>query len=796
MTSQRTLSICFALLAWLGTLLLGMGKADTSLPLLMFTVVVTAIYFTDIKQWFWLNRKAASVGALIAAAMASSDFFGMGSEQLLVAIANLLVYLQIVLLYQRKTTRVYWQLLMMSLLQVVVAAVINLTVLFGLVLLIYLAFLVTTLVLFFLSREMERFPATAVGALAPHHVSHRSGEGLPNKSIGFMAIGSGQVPGRPFDHSLWRTIAAMLLTTVTITGIVFFAVPRFGKTPWGGQGVTSRRVVGFSHRVGLDDLGEVFEDPELVMRVQFVHRGTGEPFQVTGGLWIRGSVVTHYSTKDKQWYQTDWSHQEKPLVKLPAAGSEPIMVDQQITLEPLNEPVLFSVYPPYRIGDQPGVRYDRNRQQLIRLGNLRRAQMNLHIGTLGFRGRRQIRVTPQDKPLRGAQDAKLLQFPRPPRSGPHPLSGLAQTARDVLRVANVTREDRYAAAMAIESFLAESGRFRYSLDPLPPGARRRDLDPNEDFVTRVRQGHCEYFASALTLMLRSQRIPARMVIGFRDGEWNSFGNFYQFQQLHAHTWVEVYLEPKDLLGHRTDLDVVGVHGGWLRLDPTPASDGQRYASRGRFFSGFREAWSYAGLLWANYVVGLTYEKQQRSIYTPLRTTVVDVAKALVDAQRRRETLRKLYLAVRDGLWTWLRGNWFSWRGGLVAIGVCLILVGFYFAMRSVWRWLSRWSWRRIETARTRRHLEVRFYSRLEQLLRHYGMTRMPGETPGELAAVAGGQLATMPDGQTVARLPHELVEAFYRVRFGRVELQRKELEAVERALTELEHALRMQRGRA
>jgi len=795
MIEQRTLSICFSLLAWLGTLLLGMGKADMSLPLLMFTVVVTAVYFTDIKQWFWLNRTAASVGALIAAIMTFSDFFGMGSEQHLVAIANLLVYLQIILLYQRKTTRVYWQLLMMSLLQVVVAAVINLSALFGLMLLLYLALVVTTLVLFFLFREREQFPTMVAGAFAPHHRSHLPGVESSNPSIGFMAIGTGRVPGRIFDRSLWRTIVAMLLMTVTITGIVFFAVPRLGKSPWGGQGTVTRRMVGFSQHVGLDELGAVFEDPELVMRVQFVHRGTGKPFEVTGGLWMRGSVVTYYSAQNKQWHQTDWAHQEKLLVKLPAAGSEPVMVDQRITLEPLNEPVLFSVYPPYRIGDQPNVQYDQNRQQLVRLGNLRRAQVNLHLGTLGFRGERQIRVTPQDTPLRADQIRKLLQGPPRPRHGPDPLAGLVRTAADVLRKAGVTGEDRYAAARALESFLADSGRFRYSLQPVHTVARRVDLDPIEDFVTRIRQGHCEYFASALTLMLRSQGIPARIVIGFRDGKWNSIGEFYAFQQLHAHTWVEAYLEPKHLIGHRTGLDVVGVHGGWLRLDPTPGSDGLLNASRGRFFASFREAWSYASLLWANYVVGLTYDKQQRAIYAPLATTVVDVAKAMVDTQRRRETLRNLYVAIRDGLWTWLRGNWFSWRGGLVAIGMCLVLVGWYLAMRALWRWFRHWSWRRIETARTRRHLEVRFYSRLEQLLRYYGITRLPGETPGELAAAAGGQLAAMPESKMVARLPRELVDAFYRVRFGRVPLEHQELEAVERALTELENALRMQRSR-
>ena len=47
-------------------------------------------------------------------------------------------------------------------------------------------------------------------------------------------------------------------------------------------------------------------------------------------------------------------------------------------------------------------------------------------------------------------------------------------------------------------------------------------------------------------MLRSQGIPARMAIGFKGGEWNPLGMYYQVQQLHAHAWVEVYLNSEDI----------------------------------------------------------------------------------------------------------------------------------------------------------------------------------------------------------------------------------------------------------
>ena len=100
------------------------------------------------------------------------------------------------------------------------------------------------------------------------------------------------------------------------------------------------------------------------------------------------------------------------------------------------------------------------------------------------------------------------------------------------------RRGRAVRARALEAYLSSQGGFGYSLAPVP---RDRVLDPIEDFVTLHRVGHCEYFASALTLMLRSVGIPSRMVMGFKGGDWNDLGRFYQVRQLHTHAWVEAYL---------------------------------------------------------------------------------------------------------------------------------------------------------------------------------------------------------------------------------------------------------------
>jgi transglutaminase-like putative cysteine protease len=105
-------------------------------------------------------------------------------------------------------------------------------------------------------------------------------------------------------------------------------------------------------------------------------------------------------------------------------------------------------------------------------------------------------------------------------------------------------------AERIRQALAE-GELTYSLDMRDPGART----PLSAFLFVHRTGHCEYFASAMAVMLRAVGIPSRSVTGFLGGEWNPFGGYYAIRSSDAHAWVEAYLPGE----------------GWVTFDPTPAS---------------------------------------------------------------------------------------------------------------------------------------------------------------------------------------------------------------------------------
>ena len=153
---ERLLQIHVATMACLGALLLGMGQRNPALPLWMLTAAITSVWVTDVTGWFRLNRAVTNVAAVVAFFIFLWQLSELRGLVRILAIGNLLVYLQIILLFQEKEPRTYWQLALLSLLQVVVAAVFRQTALFGLLLVVYLFVGLSALVLLFLYRERRR----------------------------------------------------------------------------------------------------------------------------------------------------------------------------------------------------------------------------------------------------------------------------------------------------------------------------------------------------------------------------------------------------------------------------------------------------------------------------------------------------------------------------------------------------------------------------------------------------------------------------------------------------------------
>jgi transglutaminase-like putative cysteine protease len=130
--------------------------------------------------------------------------------------------------------------------------------------------------------------------------------------------------------------------------------------------------------------------------------------------------------------------------------------------------------------------------------------------------------------------------------------------------------------------------WRYTLDN-PSG---RAANPLEDFLDRTQAGHCEYFASAMALMLRARGVPARVVNGYRLGPWIAEGGYYRVSQDEAHSWVEYWDQ-----------------GAWHVADPTPAAPAA--GAEGGTGLGLLSRWADAlRYRWDRYVVRFSDQDQQ------------------------------------------------------------------------------------------------------------------------------------------------------------------------------------------
>jgi transglutaminase-like putative cysteine protease len=134
---------------------------------------------------------------------------------------------------------------------------------------------------------------------------------------------------------------------------------------------------------------------------------------------------------------------------------------------------------------------------------------------------------------------------------------------------------------------------------------REGENPLEDFLFVYRSGHCEYFASAMVLLLRSQGVPARFVTGFLGAEHNPLENYYVVRQQNAHAWVEAYTPER----------------GWQVYDPTPP-DGRPAIAPPSLRLLLSQLYDYVTFRFDRYV--LTYgAEDQRSFFQRLRDRITD-----------------------------------------------------------------------------------------------------------------------------------------------------------------------------
>jgi len=156
--------------------------------------------------------------------------------------------------------------------------------------------------------------------------------------------------------------------------------------------------------------------------------------------------------------------------------------------------------------------------------------------------------------------------------------------------------DPAARAEAVETRLRNG--YSYSL---AAADGRQDVD---GFLFDSKAGNCEYFATAMCLMLRHLEIPSRLVVGFLSTEWNAYGKFFDIRQSDAHAWVEAYLPGF----------------GWRTFDPTPPDFSRKGAMNifARLWTAVSQQFEALQFRWYRYVVGYDTYTQRNFLYNLVR----------------------------------------------------------------------------------------------------------------------------------------------------------------------------------
>ena len=578
---KHLLSILTAALTALGAILYSMGPQHAWLAAMLWMLAILSLVVTDFLRVLRLPRRIGTLLIWVVLVVFTLQFLwtwqgglfaGHSFEWLLQTVANILIFLQCVLLFQEKDAPAYGGLIVMSLLLVVVAARYSRDAAFGSLLVVYSIVGIFALSLLALYGQRQR----AQHALPDgkrrekrdkHNGSHRAereayaGPGrwpLAGVEIEFASSPSGGeragiVP--EFFARLSLIVAGGLL----LATIIFSIAPRPRIPSWrGGDTQKAVAVVGFNDRIELGVLGgDMIESREEVMRVKLLDAATRQPYRLSSNeIYLRGTAVTWYS--HNQWRRLEPSAYRDDGAAAPQLDGESIWgggppssendaalrigapVIQEMTVEPnLARTDLFFIWPLIDQVDRRYLNYEPDGERLYRKvgfsGEIPPGDFTYEVVTSGLANGCQAPLVPARRLVRPSP--RLLQMPGDGASLPR-LTALAAKWR---RESGLKPGQHYEIAHYFQRQFSSSGQFHYSLQPV-----ERNGDPIEDFVSNNPRGHCEYFATALAMMLRSQGIPSRVILGYRCDEWDPRGQCFQVRQLHAHAWVEAFLDPQQI----------------------------------------------------------------------------------------------------------------------------------------------------------------------------------------------------------------------------------------------------------
>jgi transglutaminase-like putative cysteine protease len=482
--------------------------------------------------------------------------------------------------------------------------------------------------------------------------------------------------------------------SLVVTFALFFIIPRIGEATLALRTPARRMLTGFSDRVELGAIGELEQDTSVAMRVRLPD--TVLTPDLVGALRWRGVALDHFD--GGIWTATRRRRMPFSRGRIVMETNERVegrVVTQEIFLEPIGTETLFAA---------PRILRVSLGSAFVGIDETGSISVPTPATRLTYTAESVV-AAPIPERLAGNAAARYLQLPP-----------LAPRIPSLAREITAGTDGPAAAGVALVNFLQRQ--FTYSLTL----ERGTDLPPLEEFLFVTRRGNCEYFASALAVMLRSLGIPARVVTGFQRGEWNPYGEYFVVRMADAHAWVEAYVDS----------------AGWVTLDPSPRDPGADAGWNGPtlYFDALR-------LTWHRYIVSWSSQDQFRAA----------------------ATVRRAAVAWRPG-----RAQWSPWPEvgwALPAVTVAAGALAWF-----VWRWV-------LAGTPSGSVPVPDFYRRALRTLARRGLRLEPGETAREFAVRVSLALPARAGAFT------SVTAAYEAVRFGGAALDRTERASIDGCLRQL-----------
>jgi len=507
----------------------------------------------------------------------------------------------------------------------------------------------------------------------------------------------------------------LIVPLFLLTAAIFFAFPRVGFGLLSGLGARTQSVAGFGDDVELGGFGTIRDDPTVVMRIKPKNQEEPPPRSIS--VRLRGTSFDRYS--DGRWSRTQVAgtelerlHDLYIVFRPPKPGDD----EYEIILDPMEEAVLFLPEGTVALQVPAQIRSGRNLfRRIVRASGLDIRYGGELDGPLKYRAF----TAPKGGGFPGRVQEALRQRYLEVPDGYERVASLAQ---EVVRGTS----NPHAQAQMVERYLRGGGNFRYTLEQ----PETLDKDPLHVFLFEAKAGHCEYFSTAMAIMMRSLGLPARNVTGFLGADYNPYGGYYAVRNGHAHSWVEVLID-----------------GQWITFDPTPAS-GQVFTTPSGLAVKLRQVMDAIHVRWAEYIVEYNIRDQMKALrglaawYQSLR--------GKRDTEQANEDHDSTEHEGLDAIPFRPDWRWFIAIMSTFGIGVLF----------------ARWNRKRMRQTRAGRQLDpdrdraVRLYLSLESSLRSAGHARPPDVTPTEHAD------ALRRSGFGAADEVCEVTDAYLASRFG------------------------------